>query len=217
MREGCDLFRPGPKGGAEAMRRDRLAPAGSTQAFDSPAFIRLSSVRRAMLESGLFLTWPGKTKDETRAFSISLTISTARAAKGTRKGSLRCFRSFRLASGAVQTASPVQHFSGLSRTSADDERRPSWKCTGIVGELRDGGEQERMGIWCRLRDSNPRPTVYKTVALPTELNRRCARRCGYQRGSVGARARFRRGRPQRSAPRGRGRAGPRPFPAKGAW
>src|SRR5579872_5819977 len=26
--------------------------------------------------------------------------------------------------------------------------------------------------WCRLRDSNPRPTVYKTVALPTELNRR---------------------------------------------
>ena len=26
-------------------------------------------------------------------------------------------------------------------------------------------------IWCRLRDSNPRPTVYKTVALPTELSR----------------------------------------------
>jgi DNA-directed RNA polymerase specialized sigma24 family protein len=22
------------------------------------------------------------------------------------------------------------------------------------------------GVWCRLRDSNPRPTVYKTVALP---------------------------------------------------
>ena len=33
-----------------------------------------------------------------------------------------------------------------------------------------------MAIWCRLRDSNPRPTVYKTVALPAELNRRCARR-----------------------------------------
>ena len=25
--------------------------------------------------------------------------------------------------------------------------------------------------WCRLRDSNPRPTVYKTVALPAELSR----------------------------------------------
>ena len=26
--------------------------------------------------------------------------------------------------------------------------------------------------WCRLRDSNSRPTAYKAVALPTELNRR---------------------------------------------
>ena len=26
--------------------------------------------------------------------------------------------------------------------------------------------------WCRLRDSNSRPTDYKSVALPTELNRR---------------------------------------------
>ena len=25
--------------------------------------------------------------------------------------------------------------------------------------------------WCRLRDSNPRPTDYKSVALPTELSR----------------------------------------------
>ena len=27
--------------------------------------------------------------------------------------------------------------------------------------------------WCRLRDSNPRPTDYKSVALPTELSRHC--------------------------------------------
>jgi hypothetical protein len=26
-------------------------------------------------------------------------------------------------------------------------------------------------IWCRLQESNPRPTDYKSVALPTELNR----------------------------------------------
>src|SRR4051795_3629672 len=25
--------------------------------------------------------------------------------------------------------------------------------------------------WCRLQESNPRPTVYKTAALPTELSR----------------------------------------------
>src|SRR3546814_8910628 len=33
--------------------------------------------------------------------------------------------------------------------------------------------------WCRLQDSNPRPSVYKTAALPTELNRRsCLSRPG---------------------------------------
>ena len=26
-------------------------------------------------------------------------------------------------------------------------------------------------LWCRLRDLNPRPTDYKSVALPTELSR----------------------------------------------
>src|SRR5258708_25819927 len=25
--------------------------------------------------------------------------------------------------------------------------------------------------WCRMQESNPRPTVYKTAALPTELSR----------------------------------------------
>ena len=29
-------------------------------------------------------------------------------------------------------------------------------------------------LWCRLRDSNPRPTDYKSVALPAELNRHSA-------------------------------------------
>ena len=30
---------------------------------------------------------------------------------------------------------------------------------------------ETLGEWCRLGDSNTRPTDYKSVALPTELNR----------------------------------------------
>ena len=30
---------------------------------------------------------------------------------------------------------------------------------------------ENLGEWCRLGDSNTRPTDYKSVALPTELNR----------------------------------------------
>src|SRR3546814_9508704 len=29
-------------------------------------------------------------------------------------------------------------------------------------------------VWCRLSDSNRRPTAYKAVALPTELSRRAA-------------------------------------------
>ncbi len=29
----------------------------------------------------------------------------------------------------------------------------------------------KIAFWCRLRESNPRPTAYKAVALPAELNR----------------------------------------------
>ena len=41
---------------------------------------------------------------------------------------------------------------------------------GVVKEVftSRGGASE---AWCRLQGSNPRPTVYKTVALPTELSR----------------------------------------------
>ena len=31
--------------------------------------------------------------------------------------------------------------------------------------------------WCRMQDSNPRPSVYKTAALPTELIRPVASQC----------------------------------------
>jgi hypothetical protein len=33
-------------------------------------------------------------------------------------------------------------------------------------------ESHGRGDWCRLQESNPRPTDYKSVALPTELSRR---------------------------------------------
>src|SRR5579859_5328158 len=35
--------------------------------------------------------------------------------------------------------------------------------------LRERG-RKRLIIWCRLQESNPRPSVYKTAALPTELS-----------------------------------------------
>ena len=41
-------------------------------------------------------------------------------------------------------------------------------------------EKEMDGSWSRLRDSNPGPTVYKTVALPTELSRREKSKAHYQ-------------------------------------
>jgi hypothetical protein len=34
--------------------------------------------------------------------------------------------------------------------------------------------------WCRLEDSNPRPTDYKSAALPTELSRRRAPKASHQ-------------------------------------
>jgi hypothetical protein len=82
----------------------RLPLEGSIHRLESPAIIRFNSVSSAMLESGLFVTGPGNTKEETRPFCIRLTMSTARADRGTRNGSLRCFLSFRLVSGIVQTA-----------------------------------------------------------------------------------------------------------------
>ena len=66
--------------------------------------MRLSSIRKAMFDSGWPFLWPGKTKAETRAFSISFTISTALGDSGTSKDSFRCSRSFRFASGTFQSA-----------------------------------------------------------------------------------------------------------------
>ena len=70
-------------------------------------------------------------------------------------------------------------------------------------------------LWCRLRDSNPRPTVYKTVALPAELNRRRTRQWASSEGALAqGRASGGAGGDSRS-PRARGRAGPRPCPGQG--
>src|SRR6185312_13278772 len=57
----------------------------------------------------------------------------------------------------------------LSRTATDTEEQRNRSFRWRFGPLLDDFWK---GKWCRLRDSNPRPTVYKTVALPTELNRR---------------------------------------------
>ena len=71
--------------------------------------------------------------------------------------------------------------------------------------------------WCRLRDSNPRPTVYKTVALPTELNRRCSARSWLPAASSPRKARPISGRPGPSASMGPRPRPPRPCPATAEW
>ena len=59
---------------------------------------------KAMLEKGRLFICPGNTNNETRACSISRTISTALGGRGTRNALCRCLRSFRLASGTIQRA-----------------------------------------------------------------------------------------------------------------
>src|SRR6476620_1875729 len=51
-------------------------------------------------------------------------------------------------------------FAGI-RPDRDTDRRAGANNSGRICEAE----------WCRLRDSNPRPAVYKTAALPTELSR----------------------------------------------
>ncbi len=56
-----------------------------------------------------------------------------------------------------------------------DERRVATKRHKPpgLGPGRQAGDQFILLIWCRLRDSNPRPRDYKSRALPAELSRRC--------------------------------------------
>ena len=45
-----------------------------------------------------------------------------------------------------------------------------WLNSLKIKENPHGIEHVRITIWCPLTDSNRRPTAYKAVALPTELN-----------------------------------------------
>ena len=52
-----------------------------------------------------------------------------------------------------------------------------WLQTGYMMKMKQGNEKgshlwKPYSYWCRLTDSNCRPTAYKAVALPTELKRR---------------------------------------------
>jgi hypothetical protein len=90
----------------------------------------------AMLDNAL--PWnPGNTCRETLADCISRRISTARADNGTRKACLRCFLSFKLTSGTVQTkasksnssqvaasAAPVRTFVRIRNSASERRLRP---------------------------------------------------------------------------------------------
>ena len=60
-------------------------------------------------------------------------------------------------------------YSQASRRCSTD---PLWRRAGSRLRAR-GGSGHRMDVrWSRRRDSNPKPAVYKTAALPIELRRR---------------------------------------------
>src|SRR5690606_27504185 len=75
---------------------------------------------------------------------------------------------------------------GRARVVAVEALRQAWigvcgSC--VIGEARAGLARAQAGAaarsggiagWCRLSDSNGRPTAYKAVALPAELKRRHA-------------------------------------------
>ena len=54
---------------------------------------------------------------------------------------------------------------GTARASDRKLRREHERARG------PGPRRDDVGVWCRRRDLNPRPEVYKTTALPTELRR----------------------------------------------
>jgi hypothetical protein len=41
----------------------------------------------------------------------------------------------------------------------------------LIARVAKGPYQRDNSVWCRMQESNPRPSVYKTAALPTELIR----------------------------------------------
>lgn len=104
-----------------------------------------------------------------------------------------------IGSGATATPRKMQGWSGYPRTgrnrtrrvflAADSAgRRPSIQCDESIARIR---------IWSRREDLNPRPAVYKTAALPTELRRHGAEIITSGRSDAIPSDRFRfRGRPR---------------------
>ena len=58
-----------------------------------------------------------------------------------------------------------------SATISDQRRRNDLLCTRFIWYFPLIRGRRRSDRWCRMQDSNPRPLVYKTTALPSELIR----------------------------------------------
>src|SRR5689334_18300140 len=62
-----------------------------------------------------------------------------------------------------------------------DRSAGEWTAENNFGRgIREASGKEGLLLWCRQQESNPRPTDYKSVALPTEL---CRQNCGRPSGA----------------------------------
>jgi hypothetical protein len=122
-----------------------------------------------------------------------------------------------MGTGRIQTSDhhcAAQIIAAHTRAAHADPLRHEIDPAGFAGSARFPGRNgtgpaapKALGLaaltWCRLQEWNPRPTDYKSVALPAELNRRRRGWCGGERKKPHAELRGEiLGGPQSGRPRG---------------
>jgi len=116
VRYGSDFLCPCSERRPEAVRRNRSAVF--VEPFAGARVNALQEREERHIRQRLPAAHAGENVAQSRAFSISQTISTARGESGTRNGSVRCSRSFRLANGTVQTTEPKSNWSQVAFRTA---------------------------------------------------------------------------------------------------
>src|SRR6476661_1296190 len=76
-----------------------------------------------------------------------------------------------LPSRAPLTRFTVRHPRRLRTGIGQDKTHPKGRASLLEKRAAAPGVDLGCELWCRLEDSNPRPTDYKSAALPPELSR----------------------------------------------